>query len=1000
MSYPASIDDISPFLEKNHVEQSDDVADPKKHHSSRNQRARTKNNNGIIFQENGPIPVQEELLYDTIRKMSSGEENTEEENEEDGVLVYSDDPSLDQSGPQSVPKSDADTQHHIQIPYTSSPHPQRHSRWTSRFLTHPSHWRPSSNTPAIPHPLPDPHQSLEQRGHKKEYGKISISASKVLPSSDETESAKNQYSFKEWESQPVSSWTMDLPPMSSLYNSMKYNSQEKLKKISWPVTEETVTKSNSGAHSDDEDYSPSLYVDTYFMDNKYSNALTSDPQNINVASRDHREMYGDTPYLDAKNIALNSENDEISSNKGMRNLVTGKVTSTLNGAPSFKSTSALSSPWSPSNSAKTKSNSIANNDIWSEDDSPQSGSSYKINVIRSSTPLRSHSVQKSQGYENINNVHQLSDGFTKIHVTETDSKKIAYGDLIERTFDDIDEKSDVHKIKSGGSGYSNYQSIKTDSNEESETGIHHMDKHNGSNNLVIAAKKNHRVPAHSSLQTGAIESSSNDLPGKVLSFPDISSTKNLMKKGKKTIHISSDEVNEYYPSEEHSFGSSIYKNEVNNNVRSDSANLPLSRSSLSFFNSSSMISLHHSNRSESRGDSGKTASADKRTDKRGVSPNVMQNEEAYISEQMHRRTNELGQTTINNSMHKKKDRATKVQNDDPKNDRTTMKKLSVPLQLEDYGGNKKIMNDVKDHPASFHVYDFDGPRTSALKSDTNRNSSKLNKKGDIKNRNRTLISDTHASPDLSTPVFIPPKRRPKQKEVNIPDEYKLRMNWNPTKVLEVKDFYRDYNFRDGAVTAIVLGGFFAFVCLLVIYKTKIKPMWKNRGKRLTTTPATASVAENPMNSSGVHGDGIESLNYGETGKGSTCMVPLDGQVHECDGEEHPCVQDCDDVCENCVVGEDEDEDDAFEGFECIPLQTVNCSEEDEDDIFFLDEFGNYVFPISTPTSIVPGGGTSGNVFVGASSSCSCQPSADELDTDFTRRVSQVGLFSAMALGSD
>ena len=155
MSYPASIDDISPFLEKNHVDQSDDVADPKKHHSSRNQRARTKDNNGIIFQENGPISVQDKLLYDTIRKMGSGEENPEEENEEDSVLVYSDDPSLDQSDSQLVPKSNADTQHHIQVPYTSSPHPQRHSRWTSRFLTHPSHWRPSSNTPAIPHPLPD-----------------------------------------------------------------------------------------------------------------------------------------------------------------------------------------------------------------------------------------------------------------------------------------------------------------------------------------------------------------------------------------------------------------------------------------------------------------------------------------------------------------------------------------------------------------------------------------------------------------------------------------------------------------------------------------------------------------------------------------------------------------------------------------------------------------------------------------------------------------------------
>ena len=61
--------------------------------------------------------------------------------------------------------------------------------------------------------------------------------------------------------------------------------------------------------------------------------------------------------------------------------------------------------------------------------------------------------------------------------------------------------------------------------------------------------------------------------------------------------------------------------------------------------------------------------------------------------------------------------------------------------------------------------------------------------------------------------------------------------------MEIKEFYKSYDAYEGALTAIVLGGFFAFVCLLVMYKTKCKPMWKNRRKRLTTTPATASVAE-------------------------------------------------------------------------------------------------------------------------------------------------------------
>ena len=50
----------------------------------------------------------------------------------------------------------------------------------------------------------------------------------------------------------------------------------------------------------------------------------------------------------------------------------------------------------------------------------------------------------------------------------------------------------------------------------------------------------------------------------------------------------------------------------------------------------------------------------------------------------------------------------------------------------------------------------------------------------------------------------------KEKEVNIPPQYKSKMNWSPSKILEVKDFYRNYNAMDGAVTAIVLGGFFAF----------------------------------------------------------------------------------------------------------------------------------------------------------------------------------------------
>ena len=57
-------------------------------------------------------------------------------------------------------------------------------------------------------------------------------------------------------------------------------------------------------------------------------------------------------------------------------------------------------------------------------------------------------------------------------------------------------------------------------------------------------------------------------------------------------------------------------------------------------------------------------------------------------------------------------------------------------------------------------------------------------------------------------------------------------------------------------------------------------------------------------------------------------------------------------------------------FECIPLQSVCNEEEDDDDIYFLDEYGNYVFPLQNEGS------------------CSCPPSAEELNNTL-RRVSQV-----------
>jgi len=159
---------------------------------------------------------------------------------------------------------------------------------------------------------------------------------------------------------------------------------------------------------------------------------------------------------------------------------------------------------------------------------------------------------------------------------------------------------------------------------------------------------------------------------------------------------------------------------------------------------------------------------------------------------------------------------------------------------------------------------------------------------------------------------------------------------------ELDEFYKNYDPREGIVTAIVLGGFFVFVSLLVLYKTKCKPMWKNRKKRLTNTPVTHSVVE---------GDSL----------GGRCNLDFPSGLDDVTAR---------DECDVHVTCDDED----F-GFECIPLQTVCNEDEDNDDIYFLDEFGNYVFPVSTPT--IPG-------------SCSCPPSAEDLAAN-SRRVSQVRL---------
>jgi len=197
---------------------------------------------------------------------------------------------------------------------------------------------------------------------------------------------------------------------------------------------------------------------------------------------------------------------------------------------------------------------------------------------------------------------------------------------------------------------------------------------------------------------------------------------------------------------------------------------------------------------------------------------------------------------------------------------------------------------------------------------------------------------------------------------------------------QVNRFYSNYEPMEGVITAVVLGGFFAFVCLLVIYKTKCKPMWKNRRKRLTNTPATQSMA-----------DGNEASFVPPSvpcGRGIDMLAPVieDGQVEGC-----------------CVYydeeGDEEEDEDQYEDlgdqyeFECIPLRSVFTGgggggavdngigrDDEEGDIYFLDEYGNYVFPVAEASS--------GNFL--AATPCSCQPSTEDVSALWKRRQSQVG----------
>ncbi|QQP38722.1 Putative LOC100679586, partial [Caligus rogercresseyi] len=128
------------------------------------------------------------------------------------------------------------------------------------------------------------------------------------------------------------------------------------------------------------------------------------------------------------------------------------------------------------------------------------------------------------------------------------------------------------------------------------------------------------------------------------------------------------------------------------------------------------------------------------------------------------------------------------------------------------------------------------------------------------------------------------------------------------KEVERREFYKNYNAMDGAITAIVLGGFFAFVCLLVVYKTNSP-----------TRPATQSNAEVDVCGEQRRSYVVEAAQLAaqeeEGMMGGMLTSPPILSVTP-----------------------------AAEDFECIPLGAFSY----DGDIYYLDECGNYLFPVPSP----------------------------------------------------
>ena len=214
MSFSASTNDISTFLDKNQI--------LKDQNAEIGVDAISQESERTIYKpyEDGDHTLPLLKFEDTrsshrypfliLSKMNSIEEGEEEDNEEDDTSNNAH-ISLDAT---SMVSRDSTNLLQIPIASTASPHPQRHSRWTSRFLTHPSHWKTSANTPPAPAPLLDPKINLEQ-STTKAITRNSITAKSRVPSSSHNKgSAKNHNTFEEWQTNSAASWAMNLPPPS------------------------------------------------------------------------------------------------------------------------------------------------------------------------------------------------------------------------------------------------------------------------------------------------------------------------------------------------------------------------------------------------------------------------------------------------------------------------------------------------------------------------------------------------------------------------------------------------------------------------------------------------------------------------------------------------------------------------------------------------------------------------------------------------------------------